>query len=70
MLKNPFKSNVFQVYLRNSTEIPPFKLTIPGCDSFCPLAQLIDLTRDVIPENWEDECENDDSYDVPEPGGP
>lgn len=56
--------------MRNSTEIPPFKLTIPGCDSFCPLAQLTDLTREVIPENWEDECENDDSYNVPEPGGP
>jgi len=45
-------------------------LTVPGCESFCPLTQLVELTRDVVPDDWEEECGDDDSYDVPEPGGP
>ncbi|XP_076257186.1 prostatic acid phosphatase-like isoform X1 [Rhynchophorus ferrugineus] len=59
-----------EVYLRNSTLIQPFKLTIPGCDEFCPLEELKQLTKDVIPDNWDEECNVDESYNVPEPGGP
>ncbi|XP_030747512.1 prostatic acid phosphatase-like isoform X2 [Sitophilus oryzae] len=59
-----------EVFLRNSTVVPPFKLTIPGCDSFCSLDKLEELTKEVIPDNWEEECNIDDSYVVPEPGGP
>lgn len=59
-----------EVYLRNSTIVPPFRLNIPDCDSFCPLNKLIDLTKAVIPVNWEEECHNDGSYDVPDAGGP
>lgn len=59
-----------EVFLRNSTLVPPYKLTVPGCESFCPLTQLVELTRDVVPDDWEEECGDDDSYDVPEPGGP
>lgn len=58
------------MFLRNSTLVSPYKLTIPGCGSFCPLTQLVELTRDVVPDDWEEECGDDDSYDVPEPGGP
>lgn len=62
---------LLQIYLRNSTLVPPFKLTIPGCDSFCPLGKLKELTQSVIPENWEEECKTDDKdFVVPEPGGP
>ncbi|CAG9770170.1 unnamed protein product [Ceutorhynchus assimilis] len=59
-----------EVFLRNSTAVPPFKLTIPGCDSFCPLTKLTELTKSVIPTDWEAECGNDGDYVVPEPGGP
>ncbi|CAG9820084.1 unnamed protein product [Phaedon cochleariae] len=60
-----------EIYLRNSTEVPPFKLTIPGCDSFCPLTKLKELTKNVIPQNWEEECKTDiKDFVVPELGGP
>ncbi|KAJ8921163.1 hypothetical protein NQ315_013635 [Exocentrus adspersus] len=60
-----------EIYLRNSTSIPPHKLTIPGCDSFCTLEKLEQLTESVIPENWEEECKtNDTNYIVPPSSGP
>ncbi|EZA59943.1 prostatic acid phosphatase [Ooceraea biroi] len=31
-------------------------LTLPGCASLCPLDEFINLTRSVVPENWENEC--------------
>ncbi|XP_033336659.1 prostatic acid phosphatase [Megalopta genalis] len=34
----------------------PVLLTIPGCTALCPLNELIVLTKDVIPLNWEKEC--------------
>ncbi|KAJ8985186.1 hypothetical protein NQ317_018215 [Molorchus minor] len=60
-----------EIYLRNNTEVPPYKMTIPGCDSFCPLEKLLELTKNVIPENWEEECKTDDAtYAVPDLGRP
>ncbi|XP_074039574.1 prostatic acid phosphatase isoform X2 [Leptinotarsa decemlineata] len=60
-----------EIYLRNSTVVPPFKLTIPGCESFCPLTKLKELTTDVIPVDWDEECKTDDKdFVVPELGGP
>lgn len=53
------------MFLRNSTHLPPFLLTIPGCETFCELNKLIELTRDVVPENWEEECASNDSYVIP-----
>jgi len=31
-------------------------MTLPGCASLCPLNEFINLTKDVVPENWEREC--------------
>ncbi|KAJ8967045.1 hypothetical protein NQ314_003162 [Rhamnusium bicolor] len=60
-----------EIYLRNSTSVPPYKMRIPGCDSFCPLEKLIKLTENVIPENWVEECKtNDVNYVVPPSSGP
>ncbi|KAL3270774.1 hypothetical protein HHI36_021300 [Cryptolaemus montrouzieri] len=60
-----------EVYLRNSTTSPPHLLTIPGCQSFCPLDRLIELTAPVIPGNWEEECRSEDpNFVPPPPGGP
>ncbi|KAJ8954162.1 hypothetical protein NQ318_005756 [Aromia moschata] len=47
------------------------ELTVPGCDSFCPLEKLMELTEDVVPQDWEEECRTDDeSYVVPTLSGP
>ncbi|CAG9815088.1 unnamed protein product [Phaedon cochleariae] len=60
-----------EIFLRNSTDVPPVKLTIPGCDSFCPLIKLQKLTKNVIPQNWEEECKTEDEdFKVPDLGGP
>ncbi|XP_028130269.1 prostatic acid phosphatase isoform X2 [Diabrotica virgifera virgifera] len=60
-----------EIYLRNTTVVPPFKLRIPGCDSFCPLTKLKELTKSIIPGNWEEECKVDDEgFVVPELRGP
>ncbi|GFT42838.1 prostatic acid phosphatase [Nephila pilipes] len=32
-------------------------LTIPGCTEFCPLDYILEYTRDIIPQNWEKECQ-------------
>jgi len=31
-------------------------MTLPGCASLCPLNEFVNLTKDVVPENWEREC--------------
>ncbi|XP_018561726.1 prostatic acid phosphatase-like isoform X2 [Anoplophora glabripennis] len=60
-----------EIYLRNSTSVPPHKMTLPGCDTFCPLEKLVTLTKDVIPEKWEEECKtSDETYIVPPSLGP
>ncbi|GBM31921.1 Lysosomal acid phosphatase [Araneus ventricosus] len=32
-------------------------LTVPGCGEFCPLDYILGLTTDMIPQNWEEECQ-------------
>lgn len=32
-------------------------MTLPGCDTLCPLIEFINLTKDVVPEDWERECQ-------------
>lgn len=60
-----------QVFLKNSTTIAPFQLTIPGCESFCSFDKVISLTKNVIPGNWNEECAtNDPNYKPPPPSGP
>ena len=56
-----------EIFLRNSTNVSdtPYQLTIPGCEKFCPLQKLIQLTEDVIPVNWEEECKVEDSSYTP-----
>ncbi|KAK2586742.1 hypothetical protein KPH14_011774 [Odynerus spinipes] len=40
---------------KNTTEEPNL-LTLPGCTALCPLNKFIELTKDVIPEDWQKEC--------------
>ncbi|KAK5638355.1 hypothetical protein RI129_012650 [Pyrocoelia pectoralis] len=62
-----------EIFLRNSTKVwdKPYQLTIPGCGRFCPLPKLIELTKDVVPDDWNEECKVEDSnYIPPTPRGP
>ncbi|XP_036143720.1 prostatic acid phosphatase isoform X2 [Monomorium pharaonis] len=45
------------VSYKNTTE-EPIILTLPGCTTLCPLNEFINLTKNVVPEDWEKECWN------------
>lgn len=51
------------MYLRNSTEVAPVPLTLPGCEFSCPLEQFNQLLRTMIikPEEWRQLCTLKDS---------
>ena len=34
----------------------PYPLTLPGCDTLCPLEKFKELTRSLVPEDWSEEC--------------
>ncbi|KAL6421287.1 hypothetical protein ACFW04_011891 [Cataglyphis niger] len=40
---------------KNSTA-EPILMTLPGCNTLCPLNEFINLTRNAVPEDWEREC--------------
>lgn len=44
------------VFYRNTTAEPQ-PLHIPGCGPSCPLNKMIDLYYDVLPEDWQAECQ-------------
>ncbi|GIX78809.1 ATP-dependent DNA helicase [Caerostris extrusa] len=54
---------VRHLYLNSTTpEREPQQLhllIIPGCTEFCPLDFVLEFTKDVIPQNWEKECQID-----------
>lgn len=71
-LQRPYYSSVFmlelhqhpdtqdffvQFYLRNETDKEPYKLKLPGCDFDCPLQTFLNYTVQIIPENWETDCQ-------------
>lgn len=31
-------------------------MTLPSCATLCPLNEFINLTKNVVPEDWETEC--------------
>lgn len=60
-----------EIFLRNSTEVEPTKLTIPGCSQFCLLKDAKKLLKDTIPEDWEEECKaKNEDFTEPTLGGP
>ena len=46
------------MYLKNSTELPPVPLTMPGCEFSCPLEKFQALLKPMIltPEEWKKLC--------------
>ncbi|KAL1396350.1 hypothetical protein pipiens_010569 [Culex pipiens pipiens] len=44
------------IYRDNQEE--PEALHIPGCGTRCPLGRMVQLYKDIIPDDWERECGN------------
>nr|CAD7587054.1 unnamed protein product [Timema genevievae] len=49
-------SSFLQVSYKNSTELDPFLLQLPGCDALCPLDSFVELTKPIIPDDLTTEC--------------
>ncbi|KAF6212963.1 hypothetical protein GE061_010676 [Apolygus lucorum] len=58
-LRMPHDSStpVVSMWYKNSTK-EPFLLEMPGCGSCCPLEQMEQQLKPVIPEDWEKECQD------------
>ncbi|XP_043464721.1 prostatic acid phosphatase-like [Leptopilina heterotoma] len=52
---NSKNQHIVTISYKNSSAEPTL-LTLPGCVPGCPLKQFVKLTKDLIPENWEEEC--------------
>jgi len=50
---------VVRLAYRNDTAVAPYPLAIPGCPHLCPLDRFLSLTADLLPEDWEAECQLD-----------
>ncbi|KAK0175213.1 hypothetical protein PV327_008980 [Microctonus hyperodae] len=50
--------HIVTVSYKNSSDEPTL-LTLPGCNIACPLEEFIGLTKDIIPDDWEKECQMD-----------
>lgn len=46
-----------ELYFRNDTSRPPYKLSMPGCDGRCTLEYFLNYTKPLIPGNWDEECQ-------------
>ncbi|XP_058129225.1 prostatic acid phosphatase [Anopheles ziemanni] len=46
-----------QVFYKNTTADVPFSLPIPGCGERCPLAKMFEIYDEIIPKDWESECQ-------------
>nr|CAD7587057.1 unnamed protein product [Timema genevievae] len=51
-----FTSSFLQVSYKNSTELDPYLLQLPGCDALCPLDSFVELTKPIIPDDLTTEC--------------
>ncbi|XP_012268558.2 prostatic acid phosphatase [Athalia rosae] len=52
---NLLKEHIVTISYKNSSGEPRL-LKLPGCTVACPLKQFVKLTKDTIPDNWEEEC--------------
>ncbi|KAI0220760.1 Prostatic acid phosphatase [Lamellibrachia satsuma] len=46
-----------QVHYRNDSSMEPYLLQIPGCTAFCPYDKFLALTFDMVPVDWDTECQ-------------
>jgi hypothetical protein len=52
----PLQLKILQLFLRNTTDHYPYPLTLPGCETVCPLDQFTELADPVVPKDWEQSC--------------
>lgn len=46
-----------EMFYRNDSSVEPYAVSLPLCAQRCPLQDFLDLTRDVIPQDWNKECQ-------------
>ncbi|XP_049531866.1 prostatic acid phosphatase [Anopheles darlingi] len=46
-----------QVFYKNTTDDKPLLLPIPECGEQCPLDEMFKIYDDILPKNWDSECE-------------
>ncbi|XP_037947770.1 prostatic acid phosphatase-like [Teleopsis dalmanni] len=51
--RKPFVS---VLYKNSTTDMEPYLLNLPGCGTECPLEKMFSLYKDIIPDNWKEEC--------------
>lgn len=60
-----------KIFLRNSATSGAIPLTIPGCEHFCPLDRMVELTQKLRAKNWAAECQaKNKDFTTPPPSGP
>ncbi|EEB19467.1 hypothetical protein Phum_PHUM576790 [Pediculus humanus corporis] len=47
------------MHYRNSSFVPPYLLTIPGCEKWCRYEKFKKILSEFIVEDWEKECEEE-----------
>nr|CAD7443696.1 unnamed protein product [Timema bartmani] len=55
-LRNKSDEYFITVSYKNSTELDPHLLQLPGCDALCPLDSFVELTKPIIPDDLTTEC--------------
>ncbi|XP_029176246.1 prostatic acid phosphatase-like [Nylanderia fulva] len=55
-LRTNSRNQYFVTISYKNTTAEPLLMTLPGCITLCPLDEFINLTRNVVPENWDREC--------------
>jgi len=61
LLQNVASNQSFiKISFKNATDRDPYILTIPGCQPLCPLDEFIQITKPVIPDDWNMECQTTD----------
>ncbi|XP_051579789.1 lysosomal acid phosphatase isoform X1 [Myxocyprinus asiaticus] len=47
-----------EMFYRNDSSVPePYAVSLPGCSQRCPLEDFLNLTHEVIPQDWKRECQ-------------
>ncbi|KAF5290069.1 hypothetical protein FQA39_LY14850 [Lamprigera yunnana] len=62
-----------EIFFRNTVDAhaEPQQLKLPGCDYFCAFDKFVEVTRAIVPMDWESECcSNSSTYVSPPLKGP
>ncbi|XP_043922128.1 prostatic acid phosphatase-like [Protopterus annectens] len=51
------------MFYRNDSAAEPYEITLPDCTAPCPLERFIQLTSNIISNDWEKECKINNSPD-------